>query len=205
LLRLYHQRFGVGVFEAENYQLGHGNPDGLKSGAYWFYYRLGFRPWNGRLGRIAAREFDRMKTSNAYTPPLRTLKTLVADGLVLRVAEEDSPTIDTAALIRAAQQHATGSDSRSRHQLLADAERRARKAFGLTRAECANPGILAALRAWAMPLNLLGEYERWPAYELKRMGRVLRAKAASSEDGYQVALRECRKLLQSWAALSGPA
>jgi len=202
LLRLYRQRFGVGVFEAENYQLGHGNADGLKSGAYWFYYRLGFRPWDERLGRIAAREVERMQRNKAYQPPLRTLKELVADGLVLRVAEESSPMIDTGALIYAAQQHVASIGAQSRQQLLAEAARRAIKAFGLTRAECAKPGIAAALKAWSLPLNLLGEYEQWPAVELKRMGRALRAKAAGNEDAYQAALRECRMLLRAWASAS---
>ncbi|HRD51166.1 MAG TPA: hypothetical protein PKY96_00815 [Flavobacteriales bacterium] len=202
LLRLYRQRFGVGVFEAENYQLGYGNADGLKSGAYWFYYRLGFRPWDERLGRIAAREVERMLRNKAYQPPLRTLKELVADGLVLRVADESSPMVDTSALIHAAQQHALGNMARSRQQMLAEAERRARKAFGLTRAECARPGIAVALKAWSLPLNLLGEYERWPPAELKRMGRALRAKAASNEDAYQAGLRECTMLLRSWAEAS---
>lgn len=202
LLRLYRQRFGVGVFEAENYQLGHGNADGLKSGAYWFYYRLGFRPWDDRLGRIAAREVVRMQKNKAYQPPLRKLKELVADGLVLRVAEESSPMIDTGALIYAAQQHAAGNDAQSRQQMLTEAERRAIKAFSLTRAECAKPGIAVALKAWALPLHLLGEYEQWPSAELKRMGRALRAKAAGNEDGYQAALRECRTLLRAWASAS---
>lgn len=202
LLRLFRQRFGVGVFEAENYQLGHGNADGLKSGAYWFYYRLGFRPWDDRLGRIAAREVERMQKNKAYQPPLRTLKELVADGLVLRVAEESSPMIDTGALIYAAQQHTASIGAQSRQQLLADTKRRAQKAFGLTRAECAKPGIAAALKAWSLPLNLLGEYEQWPAVELKRMGRAMRAKAAGNEDAYQAALRECRMLLRAWASAS---
>ena len=39
LLRLYARKYKVERFEAENYQLGHQNPEGLRSGAYWFYYR----------------------------------------------------------------------------------------------------------------------------------------------------------------------
>ena len=36
--------FGAEAFTIDPYQLGHDNAEGLKSGAWWFYYKLGFRP-----------------------------------------------------------------------------------------------------------------------------------------------------------------
>jgi hypothetical protein len=51
LLRLYHSAFDVDRFEAGNYQVGYGNPEGLRSGAYWFYDRLGFRPMTAAIAR----------------------------------------------------------------------------------------------------------------------------------------------------------
>jgi len=199
LLRLYRQRFEVAVFEAENYQLGHGNADGLKSGAYWFYYRLGFRPWNSRLSRTAAREFARMQKSRGYQPALRTLKELVADGLMLRAAEDPAPMIDTAALVTAAQQLAAKAESKTRLQLITDAKGIACLAFHLKDEHLKKPGIAHALSAWALPLMLLGEYHRWPRTDLARMRRALLARAALTEDDYQAELRGCGLLLAGWA------
>lgn len=204
LLRLYRQRFRVGVFEAENYQLGHGNPDGLKSGAYWFYYRLGFRPWSRELGRIVAREFERMQQRKGYQPPLRVMKELVADGLVLRIADEGLPLIDTAALVLAAQRLAAQDPALRLAESMGSAEANACAAFGLSRRDLASPGVAAALRAWALPLRLIGDCQEWPSIERNRIGRSLRAKAARTEDAYQAALRDCRKLLEAWAAASAP-
>lgn len=200
LLRLYRQRFKVSVFEAENYQLGHGNSDGLKSGAYWFYYRLGFRPWDDRHGRTAAQEFARIQKDKGHQPALRTLKELVADGLVLRVDEDPEPMIDTAALLMAAQQLAAKAESKTRQQLITDAEGKACVALGLTREHLKNPGVALALDAWALPMMLLGEYQRWPRFDRERMRRALLAKAARTEDAYQSELRRCRMLLAGWAS-----
>ena len=36
--------FGCDSFAIDPYQLGHHNAEGLSSGAWWFYYKLGFRP-----------------------------------------------------------------------------------------------------------------------------------------------------------------
>ena len=55
LRRVYHSAFDADRFEAENDQLGYGNPEGLRSGAHWLYFRLGFRPMTAALQRLAAR------------------------------------------------------------------------------------------------------------------------------------------------------
>ena len=44
VLRVYRHHFGVSRFVVEPYQFGAGNREGLRSGAFWLYYRLGFRP-----------------------------------------------------------------------------------------------------------------------------------------------------------------
>jgi hypothetical protein len=53
VLREYRQCFGVGRFVAEPSQFGGTNSEGLRSGAFWFYYRLGFVRWRRtrRAGR----------------------------------------------------------------------------------------------------------------------------------------------------------
>ena len=44
LLRVFRQVFHIKTFEVEPYQFGLDNPEGIVSGAFWFYYRFGFRP-----------------------------------------------------------------------------------------------------------------------------------------------------------------
>ena len=56
--------FGCTDFSVEPYQLGAGNEEGIESGAWWFYQRLGFRPRAALARRIAARELAR-RAANA--------------------------------------------------------------------------------------------------------------------------------------------
>lgn len=198
LLRLYHQRFSVPLFEAENYQLGHGNPDGLRSGAYWFYYRLGFRPWNERLARIAAREAKRLGSQPGYEVPLPLLKELVADGLVLRIRDDEGqPMVDTAALVHAAGALAGAAGDRPR--ALRDARARARRMLGVPDAAAKR----AALEDWALPLALIDDLERWPVADRRCIARALALRSAGTEHGYQEALRRCTRLLHAWAEAGG--
>ncbi len=75
VLRCYRQRFGVTYFQVDAHQFGLDNPDGIKSGAYWFYYRHGFRSIDARIARMAKVEKARL----AAKPGLRTSeKTLLA-------------------------------------------------------------------------------------------------------------------------------
>jgi hypothetical protein len=56
VLRAYRQAFKVRYFEVDAHQFGLDNPDGIASGAFWFYYRHGFRPLSAPLQRLALQE-----------------------------------------------------------------------------------------------------------------------------------------------------
>lgn len=62
LLRLYRSVFNISYFEVEPYQYGLDNPDGIATGAFWFYYRFGFRPLSKELAKIAAAEYSKIST-----------------------------------------------------------------------------------------------------------------------------------------------
>ncbi len=74
LLRVYHQHYGVEAFSVEPYQFGKDNPEGIQSGAYWFYYKMGFRSDDKKLSALAEKEFSKMKKSKAYRSSVSTLE-----------------------------------------------------------------------------------------------------------------------------------
>jgi len=81
LLAMCRTVFGARSFTLEPYQLGHENHEGIESGAWWFYYKLGFRPRNGKISALAQRELRRMRRDPAYRSPERVLIRLAADYL----------------------------------------------------------------------------------------------------------------------------
>jgi hypothetical protein len=48
-LHFFHQRTGVRCISVYPYQLGHENDEAIRSGAFWFYRKLGFRPGKPEL------------------------------------------------------------------------------------------------------------------------------------------------------------
>lgn len=76
--------FGVDTFTIFPYQLGgEGNDEGIESGAWWFYYKLGFRPRDPGVKRIARRELTRMKARPSHRSSPATLRALARRNVFL--------------------------------------------------------------------------------------------------------------------------
>lgn len=68
-LRAFHSLFGICRFVVNGYQVGDGNTEAIRSGAFWFYYRLGFRPSDAARRALARREYARLRGGRKRTSP----------------------------------------------------------------------------------------------------------------------------------------
>lgn len=74
--------FGSRDFTIFPYQLGgDGNSEGIRSGAWWFYQKLGFRPRDPGVLALMEQEIARMARSPAHRSAPGTLKTLAAENM----------------------------------------------------------------------------------------------------------------------------
>ncbi len=87
VLRCYHQLFGVRQFIADPFQLGRNNTEGMRSGAFWFYYRLGFRPQDERLCREAEQLWLTYQSNRKRQAPQASVKRFVASPVTLCLAD----------------------------------------------------------------------------------------------------------------------
>lgn len=78
ILRLMRQLLGVTVFSIEPYQIGHENEEGIESGAFWFYRKLGFRPVQPGIAKMTEAEERRMASKKGHRTSARTLRKLAA-------------------------------------------------------------------------------------------------------------------------------
>jgi len=83
VLRAYRQAFKVRYFEVDAHQFGLDNPDGIASGAFWFYYRHGFRPLSAPLQRLALQEKKRIDARPGYHSPDKTLLRFTESNVAL--------------------------------------------------------------------------------------------------------------------------
>ncbi len=67
VLRLYRCYYKQQRFIIKPYQYGYENKEGLQSGAFWFYYKLGFRPVERSIAEIAETEHQSGKRSSLHT------------------------------------------------------------------------------------------------------------------------------------------
>ena len=85
LLRVYKQVFDISYFEIEPYQYGLDNPDGISTGAFWFYYRYGFRPIDKNLLKLANSDFQKIKTKKNYRSSEKTLLKFTEGNIALNM------------------------------------------------------------------------------------------------------------------------
>ncbi len=80
-----HRLLGINTFVVDPYQLGYNNRDGLKSGVWWFYYKLGFRPQNDDINRLLAQELKKISADPTWRTEISTLNRLAADAMFLQI------------------------------------------------------------------------------------------------------------------------
>ncbi len=74
--------FGSRDFTIFPYQLGgDGNSEGIRSGAWWFYQKLGFRPRDPGVLALMQKELARMAKRPSHRSTPGTLKTLAAENM----------------------------------------------------------------------------------------------------------------------------
>ncbi len=88
LLRLYRQVFSIDYFEIEPYQFGLDNPEGIASGAFWFYYKFGFRPLDKTLRALANQEAEKIKSRKRYRSGPKVLTELTGSSIGLSLGQK---------------------------------------------------------------------------------------------------------------------
>jgi len=85
ILNVFHHCTGVSAFSLDPYQIGHENEEGIESGAFWFYRKLGFRPTDKEILRLTIREEEKIKTRKEYRTSAATLRKLAASPMIFEL------------------------------------------------------------------------------------------------------------------------
>jgi hypothetical protein len=188
VLKIFRQMLNVTVFSIDPYQLGHHNEEGIESGAFWFYRKLGFRPTLDLRTKILKAEEQRIAARPTYRTPAATLREL-ADGhmlleilpLLQRRKVWDRFQIRNVGLAvgRRMASRAGGDAQKFRR---ASVERVAR-ALGV-RVEDWKDREQLAFADFAVVLALIPDLARWTTAEKRDAVRIIRAKAGADESRY---------------------
>ena len=188
MLRAFRTLYGSGRFVINAYQFGAGNAEAIASGAFWFYYRLGFRPANASARKLAAREAQRMAADRKYRSDARTLKALAVGDLHLDLpgfSEDDH--FDEALLPRVG---ALAARTLAREPVWSRA-RAARRIAERLAGDLAiddfarwSPRERRGFEFLAPAAAALPGLREWPADDRAALAAMLRAKGAPQERGF---------------------
>ncbi len=84
-LAIARRLFRADTFVLDPYQMGHDNDEGLESGAWWFYYKLGFRPKDTKIKRLVSTELRRLRANPRYRSSVDTLQELSEKEMFLHL------------------------------------------------------------------------------------------------------------------------
>ena len=172
--------FGAAAFTLEPYQLGHHNREGIASGAWWFYYKLGFRPRNPEIRTLAETELLRMQGEPGHRSSSEVLKRLASDYLYFETEAVRAPYWPRLAELGArAAEHLTAVGGSDRERAVRDCVARALRRLGLKKLPSERSARLAWER-WA-PIVALLRMEGWSRSERLSLARVISAKGAASD------------------------
>jgi hypothetical protein len=191
-----HQHMSIRAIHISRWDIGHNNPEGIVSRAFWFYYRLGFRPKNKGLCRLAAREFQRITEESAYRSSRKTLERLSQVGMFVGLDADVESTVQDFETRRVSQKAAAV-------VLQTGAEKLTAKMAGAIGAKNWQTWPRSERRAFeslAPVLALVPDLQGWRPTDRRAIVKLVRAKAGRHEAEY---LRRLAELPQLRAVILG--
>jgi hypothetical protein len=196
--------FAGDTFTVYPYQLGHENDEGLKSGAWWFYQKLGFRPREASVLRLMRRELARLRARPAHRSSIATLQDLAAHNVYLSLgaARDDVigivPLAKVGAAVSAYVARRFGADRERASRTCAD---EAAASLGVRAWRRFPAGERLAFERWSPLVRCLAGVERWSTREKQALVGVMRAKGGRRESDFVRRFDAHRRLRRALSAL----
>ena len=197
--------FGARAFVIVPYQLGYDNDEGLDSGAFWFYAKLGFAPREAETLRLMNGEQRKIGANPGYRSDRAMLQRLASQNAFLDLGRPRRdvmgalPMADaTLAVVRELAARGGADRERAVASCRADVIRR----LGASSFRSMTPGEKLALDRWAPLVCVLPGVERWSAAERHALAAVIRAKGGRRESEFVLRFDAHAKLRRALATLA---
>jgi len=194
ILNIFRHLLGVTAFSLDPYQIGYENEEGVESGAFWFYRKLGFRPTNPDVMKLVVNEEKKIASRSNYRTSRRTLRKLAAGPMIFeldkipdkspdmsKLGDWDRFCVRNIGLAVAARMGSKFGGNAERFR--AEAVKKLNGVLGLSQRDW-QAAELSALSDFAVTLYLVEDLHRWSDKEKQALVRVVRVKAGRDESGY---------------------
>jgi hypothetical protein len=198
-LAMVRNRFGAESFRLDPYQLGKGNDEAIASGAWWFYYKLGFRPLTADARRLLRPELARRRADPAHRSSAATLRALAESPLFFDFDRSHSPVMPPVAELGLRIGDSLAARSRGdRERVLEQCSRETMRLTGVRSLRGFSAGERLAWQRWSpLVVFALPGVSRWSLAERRDLGRVIRAKGGRDESEFIARFAAHSKLQQA--------
>jgi hypothetical protein len=207
LLSIFRHLSGVTAFAIDPYQIGYENEEGIASGAFWFYRKLGFRPTRPEVMKLVLQEEAKIAARKNYRTTPKTLRQLAQSPMIFELnsaqdTSQSEPRADRGDWDRFSvrniglkvQRKMAAKGRGNAEEFRAAAVEKLRRALGL-RVENFGPAAApvhgrsprvsrGSLSDFAVALSLVENLSAWTDSEKRALAQVIRAKATSDESRY---------------------
>lgn len=198
LLRVYHQHYGAARFVVKPYQFGWHNPEAIRSGAFWFYDKAGFRPEDPLQSAIATAERKKKKLDPQYRTPASILKGFTRSSLVLSLEADAFPCYDAARLSEAVTAMIRERFGGHRRKAIRTAMQEWRKYWQFSPLSKKGSLEKSIWEEWSLLLLSSTDTGQWTAKEKQAMSQLIGCKARAPEAVFINRLQQLGRLWQDW-------
>ena len=207
VMSMIHHVFGSTAFTLDPYQLGYGNEEGLKSGAWWFYYKMGFRPVDLGVRRVLAGELKRMAKHPDHRSDRGTLEKLASEYTFYYLGaprEDVLGRVDLGAIGLAVSDVLAKRFGSRREEGTAQCSSEAARILGVTSMRAWTKGERLAWERWGPLIVTLPGLTRWSARQRTDLVEIIRAKGGPSERRFVERINQHSRLNEVLIALASP-
>jgi len=199
LMRLFRQVFGVDSFLVDKFQIGaEDNDDAIKSGAFWFYQKLGFKPVQAEVRALLKLELAKKKSEGrSYRTNRSILRQFATSDLMFKLQARRSGggRVDLASIGFALDPHLDDEG-------LLNVYEGALSRLGVSRDTDWTPNQIHWIKAFSPLVLSIPDMEEWSRKEKRLFLDLILAKADVSEFKYLKLLNSHARLKESLQKLS---
>jgi hypothetical protein len=202
-LQVFRHLLNVTAFSIDPYQIGFENEEGIESGAFWFYRKLGFRPTDRALLRLTENEERKIQAKRLYRTSARVLRKLAGGPMIFELEKSTSGDWDQFSLRRIGFESQRRMASRYQGNATAirsSAMESAASTLGLPLRNL-NELQMKVLSDFSLVLEGIEDLNKWSKSEKENLVQVILAKAGKDEARYLKLMQQHRRLRKATITL----
>jgi hypothetical protein len=196
ILNVFRHLLGVTSFSIDPYQIGYENEEGIESGAFWFYRKLGFRPTKPALLKLARHEELKLASRENYRTSAATLRKLAGGPMIFELDRHRAGDWDQFQVRRiglTVQRQMAAEFDGDAETIRQQTSRQVERTLGIDTALWKKPE-LSVFRDFSLVLSLIPDLHSWNIDEKQDVVRVIQAKAGSDEAKYLMLTQHHKRL-----------